>query len=81
MDLPSGPDTRREAAAASIRQLRSRLLDLTARNPLVSFPHGRATGTRVHVRAVDGHVDMLFAHLGDGKPLSIRPLPPTEDEP
>ena len=81
MDLPSGPDTRREAAAASIRQLRSRLLDLTARNPLVSFPHGRATGTRVHVRAVDGHVNMLFAHLGDGKPLSIRPLPPPEDEP
>ena len=81
MDVPVGPDPRREAAAASLRQLRSRLLDLTARNPLVSFPHGRATGTRVHVRAVDGHVDSLFAHLGEGKALNVRPLPAPDDEP
>ncbi len=81
MDVPSSPDLRREAAAASIKQLRSRLLDLTARNPLVSFPHSRATGTRVHVRAVDGHVDALFAHLGLGKPLNLRSLPPPDDEP
>jgi len=81
MDVLIGPDRRREAAAISIMQLRSRLLDLTARNPLVSFPHGRATGTRAHVRAVGGYVDALFAHLGDAKPLTIRPLPPPEDEP
>ena len=80
MDVPVGPDPRREAAAASIRQLRSRLLDLTARNPLVSFPHGRATGTRTYVRAVDGHVDALFAHLVEGKPLYLRPLPAQDDE-
>ena len=81
MDVPSSPDLRREAATLSIKQLRSRLLDLTARNPLVSFPHSRATGTRVHVRAVDGHVDDLFAHLGLGKPLNLRSLPPPDDEP
>lgn len=81
MDVPIGPDRRREAAAASIMLLRSRLLDLTARNPLVSFPHGRATRTRAHVRAIDGHVNALFAHLGDGKPLAIRPLPPPDDDP
>ncbi len=80
MDFPSGLDRRQEAAAESIRQLRVRLLDLTARNPLVSFPHGRATGTRAHVRAVDGHINILFAHLADGKPLPIRPLPPSGDE-
>jgi very-short-patch-repair endonuclease len=81
MDIPIGPDRRREAASISIAQLRSRLLDLTARNPLVSFPHGRATGTRTHVRAVDGHVDALFAHLSDAKQLTIRSLPPPDDEP
>lgn len=81
MDVPIGSDRRREAAAISIIQLRSRLLDLTARNPLISFPHGRATGGRAHIRAVDGHVDGLFAHLGDAKPLIIRPLPSPEDDP
>lgn len=81
MDVPVGVDARREAATASLRQLRSRLLDLTARNPLVSFPHGRVTGARVHVRAVDGYVDALFAHLGEGKPLNLRSLPAPDDEP
>ncbi|MBV9736393.1 MAG: DUF4011 domain-containing protein, partial [Acidisphaera sp.] len=57
------------------------MLDLTARNPLISFSHGRATGTRAHVRAVDGRMDALFAHLADDKPLAIRGLPPSEDEP
>jgi very-short-patch-repair endonuclease len=81
MDFPSGLDPRQEAAAASIKQLRSRLLDLTGRNPLVSFPHGRAIGGRVHLRAVDGHMDSLFAQLAEGKPLTIGPLPPAENEP
>lgn len=81
MDVPIAPDRRRAAAAGSIMQLRSRLLDLTARNPLISFPHGKATGTRTHVRAVDGYVDVLFAHLGDAKPLTIRSLPPPDGQP
>ena len=81
MDHPTGREAGHEAASASIRQLRSRLLDLTARNPLVSFPHGRPSGGRVHVRAIDGHVDALFAHLAEGKQLVIRPLPPIADEP
>ena len=75
MMTPS-PDSRQEAAAASIRQLRSRLLDLTARNPLISFAHGKPAGTRCHLRAVNAHMDLLFASLADGKPLPIRPLPP-----
>ena len=42
----------------------------------VSWP-----GTRAHVRAVAGHVDTLFAHFADAKPLTIRPPPPPENEP
>lgn len=81
MDFPIGSDRRKEAAAASIEQLRSRLLDLSARNPLISFPHGRASGTRTYVRAVDGHIDDLFVHLTDPKPLALRALPLLDDEP
>ncbi len=74
MHAPTSHDPRLEAATASLGQLRSRLLDLTARNPLISFPHGKAAGSRVYVRAVNGCVDALFAHLGDGKELTIQPL-------
>lgn len=76
-----GQDPRTEVVAASIGRLRSRLLDLTARNPLVSFSHNRANGTRAHVRAVNGHIDGLYAYLSDDKTLPIVPLPPPEDEP
>jgi hypothetical protein len=81
MDVNDRLDARREAAAASISQLRARLLDLTARNPLVSFSHARSAGARTHVRAVNGHIDALFAHLADNKPLSLLSLPPLENEP
>ena len=81
MDISSGPHSGHEAAAASVKQLRSQLLDLGARNPLISFPHGRSIGARVQIRAVNGHVDELFAHLGQGKPLTIRPLPQAVEEP
>ncbi len=72
------PDARQQAAAASIKQLRARLLDLTGRNPLISFSHGRSAGMRTHVRAVNGRMDALFADLAEGKPLVIRPVPPPD---
>ena len=81
MTTESRPDPRQDAASASVRQLRSRLLDLTARNPLISFSHGKSAGSRIHVRAVNGHVDALSTLLADGKPLAIRPLPAPEDRP
>jgi len=81
VDGLSRADARRQAAAASVGQLRNRLLDLTGRNPLVSFPHSARSGARVHVRAVNGHINDLLAQLADGKALAIRPLPASPDEP
>ncbi|HTR17135.1 MAG TPA: DUF4011 domain-containing protein, partial [Acetobacteraceae bacterium] len=82
MDGSSRPDDpRHEAATASIRQLRTGLLDLTGRNPLISYPHATRTGARAHVRAVHTPMNVLFAQLAEGKTLSIRPLPEPEDEP
>lgn len=75
MDGSRIADARREAAAATIRQLRTRLLDLTGRNPLISFPHTRNAGRRVSVRAVNGQVNALFAQVGEGRPLPVRSLP------
>ena len=81
MDGSPVADARRAAAAASIRQLRTRLLDLTGRNPLISFPHTRQAGGRVSVRAVNGQVNALFAQMGEGRTLPIRPLPEPGDGP
>jgi len=81
MNELSRPDVRREATAASVRQLRTRLLDLSARNPLISFSHaGKARG-RVHIRAVNENLDVLFTHVEEGRPLVIRPLPELDGEP
>lgn len=68
-------EARRAAAAASLRQLRTRLLDLTGRNPLISFPHTRQSGGRAGLRAVAGPMNALFAQVAEGKTLPIRPLP------
>ena len=68
---------RHAAASASIQQLRLRLLDLTGRNPLISFDHASRTASRVHVRAVDGGLDDIYARLIEpGKAIPLRPLPP-----
>ncbi len=74
MDGMTRPDARSEAAAASIRQLRNRLLDLTAKNPLIGFRHSEKRGARVHVRAVNTGINHLFAHLADGKAVPVRPF-------
>ena len=75
------PNVRQEAAASSVRTLRNRLLDLSARNPLVSFPHRRQTGSRTNVRAVNGDLNLLLEQVIEGKILAIRSLPPPDDDP
>lgn len=72
---------RRDAAASSIRTLRTNLLDLTGNNPLISFAHARARGLRMNVRAVDVCLNTLFQQVVDGRTIPLRPLPPPEDEP
>jgi very-short-patch-repair endonuclease len=81
MDGIVRPSPKRDAAAAQVRQLRTRLLDLTARNPLVSFSHSRPTGTRLHVRAINANLDFLYRHLIGGKDLALKSLPASGNEP
>ena len=81
MDGSGYVDLRRGAAAASVAQLRNRLLDLSGRNPLISFPHGRQSGGRVNIRAVNEHINSIFACIDEGQPLPIRPLPAPAGEP
>ncbi|GAB5461026.1 DUF4011 domain-containing protein [Hoeflea alexandrii] len=62
-----------------IENLRPKLLDLTARNPLIRT---RLTGTTASfLRVVDELPDVLFSRLSDGNAMRFRPLPPLEDEP
>ena len=68
---------RRDAASATVQQLRLRLLDLTARNPLISFDHGSRALSRANVRAIDAGIDGFYSRLIEpGKPIPLRPLPP-----
>lgn len=62
-----------------IENLRPRLLDLTARNPLIRT---RLTGTTASfLRVVDELPDVLFFRLSDGNAMRFNSLPPLEDEP
>ena len=81
MDGLDSAVSRRNAAASSIRSLRTKLLDLGAANPLVSFNHGGSRGTRTNVRAVDLDSNVLLAQMCMGRSVQILPLPPSDDEP
>lgn len=52
-------------------KLRTRLLDLTARNRLLNFRHSAASSLRV----VDVNLDNVFDMLVDGRQLSFMPVP------
>ena len=68
---------RRDAASATVQQLRLRLLDLTGRNPLINFDHGSRTISRANVRAIDAGMDGIYVRLIEpGRPIPLRSLPP-----
>ncbi len=68
--IPSDP-------AAALATLRGRLLDLTTRNRLLHYPHGRDGNLRIAGAAPDG----LHQRLLDGKEVRFQPVPdPTRDE-
>ena len=68
---PVTDDTRRWTEEA-VAGLRTKLLDLGKRNPLIAFKHGgRSTN---QVRIVDERPDLLFEALQDG-PMGFEPLP------
>jgi hypothetical protein len=57
-----------------IQQYRTKLLDLTSRNPLISFRH--SDRSRSHVRIIDEAPERLFEKIALGKQL-FSSLSPT----
>ena len=53
-----------------IATLRARLLDMTARNRLLNFPHP----SRGSARFFGPSLDQAFAQLVSGRPLTIEPI-------
>lgn len=58
---------------AAVEQYRSKLLDLSSRNPLVNFRH--SDRSRSHVRLVNGIPEIIFSKLESGRELTFEPLP------
>ena len=59
-----------------IQQYRTKLLDLTNRNPLISFKHSERS--RNHIRVIDEIPEILFNKLATGRELSFTSLPDPE---
>ncbi len=67
-----------ETVTEALAQMRKRLLDLSAHNPLVSFKHGRSSR---YVRIVNEYPNAITETLYNSGSLSFTPIPePTEDE-
>ncbi|MFB3814040.1 MAG: DUF4011 domain-containing protein [Terriglobales bacterium] len=62
-----------------IQQYRTKLLDLSQRNPLISFRHSERS--RSHIRVIDEIPEKLFGKLDGGKQLFFEPLPDPEPAP
>ncbi len=56
-----------------IQKYRTKLLDLTGRNPLISFRHSERS--RSHIRIIDEIPEKLFGKLEAGKQLFFEALP------
>lgn len=63
----------------AVQQYRSRLLDLSSRNPLISFRHSERS--RTHVRVIDEIPEVLFSKLEAGNQLLMAPLPDPPEGP
>ena len=59
-----------------IQQYRTKLLDITNRNPLINFRHSERS--RSHIRIVDAIPERLYAKLINGDQLSFEALPDPE---
>jgi len=62
-----------------IDRLRTKLLDLTGRNTLISFRHRERS--RKQLRIIDTSVDSIYMRLEDDKPLSVEALPLPKNDP
>ncbi len=62
-----------------VEKYRSRLLDTSKRNSLISFNHSERS--RQHIRIIDELPDFLYGEFLDGKTLTFRPLPEEDQIP
>lgn len=63
----------REQTYADVASLRAKLIDLTRRNPLISFKHSGRSATML--RIVDERPDLLFTAIEGKQGLGFEPLP------
>lgn len=72
----------KETAQNCIEQFRTKLLDLTKRNPLISFKHSSRTNSRVHLRAIDPHINAFIEKIMEmeGSKIPLCPLPQLTNE-
>ncbi len=71
VEVPKCDPVERGFAVDSLESMRKRLLDLTGRNRLLNFHHGRGG----HVRVVDEFPDQLHLFLLNEKPMVFKPFP------
>lgn len=62
-----------------VEKYRSKLLDTSKRNSLISFNHSERS--RQHIRIIDELPDFLYGEFLDGKTLSFLPLPEEDQIP
>jgi hypothetical protein len=67
------PESIEGLVQTTIEQYRSKLLDLSSRNPLVNFKH--SDRSRSHIRLVDEIPEILFSKLEAGRELTFEPVP------
>lgn len=80
LDASPLPEDAIATAREKLDDLRSRLLDLTLRNPFLNFRH--RDGAKAQLRIIDELPDQLLSQLmADSKPFKLAPLPEPEDEP
>lgn len=75
---PKPMNDERRWTEEAVAKLRTKLLDLTKKNPLISFKHGGRGA--LHLRFVDERPDLLFEALQEGT-VGFEPLPDEEVTP
>lgn len=66
------PSPNQNEILKALENLRSKLLDLTAHNPLLNYHHGRSSR---YIRVVDELPGQIVKTLLDGKPMRFAPVP------
>jgi len=67
------PESVEGLVQTAVEQYRSKLLDLSSRNPLVNFRHSERS--RSHIRVVNEIPELLFSKLEAGRELTLESLP------